>query len=351
MPWLSSTCSLIEIEQISGDSCIAVMNLPEKVVSHPQNFVDAVHTVVDGSILSVYVREDLIGPVEDASRQMYVHYAYTLSGQRKWETPSTDVEMAKTEKGSNIREAQIPIDYRFAGAMFVIKTASTWVKDDQGLDFFAPFSTRTESFVVQDGTLFVSACGRSIHFYWDPQPSVETPALVHYGIAEQTEGSWSSPSVDVAFSKNGTASVIVPSNACGLSFVLRMKSGNWVKRYDGENFYISTRERAECETEAYMEFPLITGIEVKRVLALRRLKPFWTYPMVTTTLTAVPEETQFFVAELEDGRFSVFVSMVDARRGTRASFRGWSGGRGIVVRIESGGDQFLKPSASIAVRK
>mmetsp|Transcript_3381 Transcript_3381/g.10278 ORF Transcript_3381/g.10278 Transcript_3381/m.10278 type:complete len:887 (+) Transcript_3381:212-2872(+) len=331
MAIVAADLDLIEVDGIGENACLVSVDPPTGAQFPDRKCANGgLSYFLEGGEVVIRVNPELL---EGHGQSFHAHCAYSKDGGRQWDS---DWFEHKLQQNGDDRSwsVRVPVDTAYKGLVFCVRSGENWLKEADNADCFISFVTRTQSFALDGNVLVAHSRGSQVQLQWVSADSSSCPHLVHYGVSYSSEGEWNSPSLDVEF-KDGTADVDLPAKAVGVSFVLKRSDGTWLSRNsEGGNFYVSVRFCEEQEGEAFLEYPLRVESSVKRILDLRRLKPFWTYPKVVSSLGEVDEETQYMVVEFEDGKFCTFLAMVDVKRRARAGLRGWGGG--LVVRVDAG---------------
>ncbi|KAJ8902841.1 hypothetical protein NDN08_006161 [Rhodosorus marinus] len=351
MEWIQSNSPLLEWERIGQNARAVVVDSP-RVPEDEEAVVDCglFRFKLENKLNVVIEFEETQDNSDDGENAVSVRYAYSDFGKRNWATLSAAC-IPKKASGSGGLTARIPANRNYGGVIFHLQRGSKLIKDSDGQDFFAPFQWRAEAFAVGDETLEVFSYSRKVVFRME-----SSPKRVHYIVAYNKAEERSEKSLQAEFSGN-LARAEAPQGAVGISFVLQLRDESWTNGKSSwtENsggwttsdasWYTSLRERSECESEGYYEFPLALNLKTKRVMALTRKNPFWVYPNNLTSTEQICPETLFFVAEVDDGRFFSAVAISDAKKNASCSFRGTPGG--FVVRLEAS-DLGFADSALIA---
>lgn len=182
-----------------------------------------------------------------------------------------------------------------------------------------------------------------------PDPP-SNPVRLHYAYALHPY-TWSHAPRDAAFHRDRNTSAYTAQfdlkhthdPILGLSFVVQLATGDWLRAADESDFYIGGGERrTPCVVEMLFPHPPCANAVKGEVMSLYRLNPFWLWPQMDGSLENLLHETQFvlYASREAEERFVAILPLVDAQRGVRASLFGK--GTCVALRLENGRCQALK---------
>lgn len=185
------------------------------------------------------------------------------------------------------------------------------------------------------------------------------PTRVHYGFSTTSSNQWVGTPQDSYFRKTAneidTFQAELDLHECeasvlGLSFVLQLEDGTWVKNRFGEDFYVGGSERRiPCVVEIPFPLPLQAESSSSTFLSLHRTNPFWLQPsFLGKELHNCEEETQFVLGSFSnpnskreqlnhaENEFLVLLPLIDIKNGIRGSLFGVSKSHYCGIRLETG---------------
>lgn len=340
----------VRLESV-GDQASAVVVDPPKQPPLPSALLMGqvlVSFSADAKFLRISLMADADGLLAEETSSKVVHYGYSDLGAGLWSTAPADVALQRpaVPEDGVLCYAELPVEPAHVGVCFVIRVGSQWIKEVDGNDFYVPFQWRMESFALGNAVLVAAVFRRTVCLTWRAGESCDAAERVRYSIAYSGQQGWSDPATDVALSE-GTVQIQVPLGGLGVRAIVLAASGSVLTDDAGGHVFIScVLEYDQRESESFLEFPLVFSVPTASILALSRRNPFWVYPRVVSTFAAVPAETLFVAAQLEDSRVLVAIAIVDPARRARSSFRGSRDG--FVARVEAS-DLGFDSGASVAV--
>lgn len=157
----------------------------------------------------------------------------------------------------------------------------------------------------------------SVPDFWKacPENKHVRPSRIHYGFATSSS-TWNDIQdayFDISSTNCFVAQIHTTENGIiGLSFVIQLANGDWLKDYDGADFYVGSGHR---NTPACVEIPFCcpwipAQVQVHRMTSLYKQNPFWMAPDMPAArslkdhspnfdlLCEVQDETVFVLSEL-----------------------------------------------------
>lgn len=202
-----------------------------------------------------------------------------------------------------------------------------------------PAHALVESFVTGDFHIIVELDAIPIRSFAVvvsilPDSLAAPPDRIHFGQSFSSPHQWDHPQ-DLHFCPDvqhqHAVSHTLDNQPNGLSFVICLTDGTWLRDHDGADFHVGA---AGATLPSVVELPLPwpRGIKPARSLSLYRMNPFWLLPHWTDTSENPRDETFFLLSELSKppSSFAAILFAVDEKSDIRTSRVSYG------VRLESG---------------